>query len=142
MAQSGLLAMKDPVSPLGAVLIMCVVNCIGDALMVGQLHWGLAGIAAATVAAQYRYARIHCRYHVPSIVLSYSLPTVPSRSALAVLLVCWARRDAGESPFAVARFPTVAGMNLDTPFQTLTLARGSCTRCLTVAVGRHSEAPE
>jgi len=115
VAQSGLLAMKDPVSPLGAVVVMCVVNCIGDALMVGHLHLGLAGIAWATVAAQYRYGSRHrrslypCRAGSSERLDTHCLPLPSHRSALAVLLWCWARRPGSESPFAVARFPTVAG---------------------------------
>lgn len=55
ISQSGLLAMKDSVSPLWAIVTMCAVNCLGDALMVGKLQLGIAGIAWATVCAQYRY---------------------------------------------------------------------------------------
>jgi Na+-driven multidrug efflux pump len=81
VAQSGLLAMKDSVSPLWAILSMCIVNCVGDALMVGYFGLGLAGIAWATVLAQY--------------------------TAAAVLLLTWSRRK--ESPFAIKRMPTLAG---------------------------------
>ena len=43
---------RDSVSPLLAVLLGGALNTAGDLVLVGWLRWGIAGAAAATVAAQ------------------------------------------------------------------------------------------
>ena len=45
-------AMGDSRRPLYVLILCCVVNIAGDLLLVGALHMGVAGAAAATVAAQ------------------------------------------------------------------------------------------
>lgn len=42
----------DSKSPFYILIVCCIVNIVGDLLLVGGLHTGVAGAAAATVAAQ------------------------------------------------------------------------------------------
>ena len=52
MAAGILRAMGDSRRPLYVLILCCVVNIVGDLLLVGVLHMGVAGAAIATVAAQ------------------------------------------------------------------------------------------
>lgn len=52
-AQAGLLAQRDSVTPLLAVLLQLVANIAGDYYLVAVLKQGVAGAAWATVASQY-----------------------------------------------------------------------------------------
>lgn len=52
VAQAGLLAQRDSVSPFRVVLATSAVSLAGDLLFIGGLGWGVAGAAWTTVAAQ------------------------------------------------------------------------------------------
>ena len=67
-------AFGDSKSPLYILILCCVVNVLGDILLVGGLHMGVAGAAIATIAAQAISAILamgilsrkhsHCHQHV------------------------------------------------------------------------------
>ncbi len=52
MTAGVLRAMGDTRRPLYVLVLCCIVNIVGDLLLVGVLHMGVAGAAIATVAAQ------------------------------------------------------------------------------------------
>lgn len=54
VAQAGLLAQRDSLSPFRVVLATSAVSLAGDLLFIGALGWGVAGAAWTTVAAQAR----------------------------------------------------------------------------------------
>ena len=53
MAQAGLLAQRDSLSPFRVVLATSAVSLAGDLLFIGRLGWGVAGAAWTTLLAQY-----------------------------------------------------------------------------------------
>ncbi len=54
--QAALIAQKDAVRPLLGVLAACVLNMVGDVVLITQLGWGLVGAAVATLASQTLHA--------------------------------------------------------------------------------------
>lgn len=52
MAQAGLLAQRDSLSPFRVVLATSTVSLAGDLLFIGRLGMGVAGAAWTTVVAQ------------------------------------------------------------------------------------------
>jgi Na+-driven multidrug efflux pump len=63
VAQSGLLAQQDSLTPALTVAVTVALSLLGSVVFVAGLGWGLAGAAATTVACQY----------VGAIALLYSL---------------------------------------------------------------------
>jgi Na+-driven multidrug efflux pump len=79
VAQSGLLGMQDSMSALYSIVLMCLINVVGDWLMVGCWGMGIGGSAWATVASAY--------------------------GAAVALAWAWSRRPDCENPFKDVRFP-------------------------------------
>ncbi len=64
MTAGVLRAMGDSRRPLYVLILCCAVNIVGDLLLVGVFHLGVAGAAAATVAAQIvSAAAVHLLLH-------------------------------------------------------------------------------
>ncbi|KAK3281266.1 hypothetical protein CYMTET_10935 [Cymbomonas tetramitiformis] len=107
--QGGLLAVKDSITPLKSTAVGCVVNILGDYLMVSHLGLGTAGVAWATVFSQF--------------------------SALMVLTVSWARHP--QSPFKSMRLPSLSELKTFTDaFGTLwgiSALRTLCYSCIRTA---------
>ena len=53
VAQSGLLAQQDSLTPAITVAVSVLVSLVGSVVFVAGLGWGLAGAAITTVACQY-----------------------------------------------------------------------------------------
>ncbi|KAL4431117.1 hypothetical protein ABPG75_006373 [Micractinium tetrahymenae] len=76
VAQAGLLAQRDSLSPFRVVLAASAVSLAGDLLFIGGLGWGVAGAAWTTVAAQYLSAVLLLRALRSSVVVPrLHLPT-------------------------------------------------------------------
>ncbi|KAG2450191.1 hypothetical protein HYH02_000293 [Chlamydomonas schloesseri] len=97
VAQSGLLAQQDSLTPAITVAVSVLVSLVGSVVFVAGLGWGLAGAAITTVACQYvgaaallfalsKRGKLRIRWHLPRREVLWELLT--TMGPLSITYLC------------------------------------------------------